>query len=199
MFRGRGAYLIESCVIVPYFPNLYEIMKSDKEWGHLSLTWKALSCRLPKLGDRKHWAPFTWQGLDEAISGENISVGCKMWIPGVGRLMAVFWCYPKISQCTSQVVLVVKNLPASVGHIRCEFHPWVRKIPWRRKWQPILVYLLGEPHRQRRLVGYSPWGCKELEHDSAQRRYGSQRWTGWWQFSGASQKYHSASILAIVG
>ena len=35
MFRGRGAYLIESCVIVPYFPNLYKIMKSNKEWGAL--------------------------------------------------------------------------------------------------------------------------------------------------------------------
>ena len=70
-----------------------------------------------------------------------------MWIPGVGRLMAVFWCHPKISQCTSQVVLVVKNLPASAGDIRCEFHPWVRKIPWSRKRQPILVYLLGESHR----------------------------------------------------
>ena len=54
----------------------------------------------------------------KAISGGNISVGFKMWIPGVGRLMAVFWCHPEISQCTSQVVLVVKNVPASAGDIR---------------------------------------------------------------------------------
>ena len=34
---------------------------------------------------------------------------------------------------------------------------------WRRKWQPLLVFLPGESHGQRSLVGYSPWGCKE-EH-----------------------------------
>ena len=38
--------------------------------------------------------------------------------------------------------------------------PWVGKIPWRRAWQPTPVYLLGESHEQRRLAGYSPWGCK---------------------------------------
>ena len=30
-------------------------------------------------------------------------------------------------------------------HKRHEFDPWVRKIPWRRVWQPIPVFLLGEP------------------------------------------------------
>ena len=35
--------------------------------------------------------------------------------------------------------------------------------PWRRKWQPIPVFLLGEFHRQRNLAGYSPWGRKELD------------------------------------
>ena len=28
---------------------------------------------------------------------------------------------------------------------RCGFHPWVRKIPWRRKWQPTSVFCLGKP------------------------------------------------------
>ena len=46
---------------------------------------------------------------------------------------------------------------------RLGFHPWVRKIPWRRKWQPNPVFLLGESHGQRSLVGYSPWGHKELD------------------------------------
>ena len=34
---------------------------------------------------------------------------------------------------------------------------------WRRKWQPIPVFLPGEFHGQRSLVGYSPWGCKESD------------------------------------
>ena len=43
------------------------------------------------------------------------------------------------------------------------FDPWVRKIPWRSKWQPTPVFLPGESHGQRSLVGYSPRGCKESD------------------------------------
>ena len=37
---------------------------------------------------------------------------------------------------------------------RFRFNPWVRKIPWRRKWQPIPVFLPGKSHGQRSLAGY---------------------------------------------
>ena len=40
---------------------------------------------------------------------------------------------------------------------------WHRKILLRRKWQPTPVFLPGKFHRQRSLVGYSPWGHKELD------------------------------------
>ena len=43
------------------------------------------------------------------------------------------------------------------------FNPWVRKIPWSRKWQPIPVFLPGKFHGQRSRKGYTPWGCKELD------------------------------------
>ena len=43
------------------------------------------------------------------------------------------------------------------------FDPWSRKIPWRRKWQPTLVFLPGKSRGQRSLVGYSEWGHKELD------------------------------------
>ena len=54
----------------------------------------------------------------------------------------------------------VKHLPAvwETG-----FDPWVRKIPWRRKWQPTPVFLPGKSHGRRSLVGYSPWGRKESD------------------------------------
>ena len=42
-------------------------------------------------------------------------------------------------------------------------HPWVRKIPWNRKWLPTLVFLPGEYHEQRSLVCYSPWSHKESD------------------------------------
>ena len=64
----------------------------------------------------------------------------------------------------SQVALVVKNPPANAG--RCKrrgFNPWVRKIPWRRAWQLAAVFLPGESHGQRSLVGCSPRGRKESD------------------------------------
>jgi len=42
------------------------------------------------------------------------------------------------------VVLLVKNLPANAGDMRGRFDPWIRKIPWRRAWQPIPVFLSGK-------------------------------------------------------
>ena len=36
---------------------------------------------------------------------------------------------------------------------RCGFDPWIRKIPWRRTWQPTPVSLLGASRGQRSLVG----------------------------------------------
>ena len=49
---------------------------------------------------------------------------------------------------------------------RHEFNPWVRKIPWRRAWQPTLVFL-SESYGQRSLAGYSPWGRKESDMTEA--------------------------------
>jgi len=46
---------------------------------------------------------------------------------------------------------------------RCRCDPWVRKIPWRRKWQPAPRLLPGESHGQRSLAGYSPWDHKKSD------------------------------------
>ena len=61
-------------------------------------------------------------------------------------------------QAASLVAQTVKNLPTMQ---RPRFNPWVRKIPWGREWLPTPVFLPGEFHGQRKLVGHSPWGCKE--------------------------------------
>ena len=53
------------------------------------------------------------------------------------------------------------------------FDLWVKKIPWRRKWQSTPVFLPGKSNEQRSLAGYSPWGHKkarELEHDLATKQ-----------------------------
>ena len=48
---------------------------------------------------------------------------------------------------------------------RYRFHPWIRNLPWRRKWQPTSSFLPGKFHGQRSLVGYSPWGYKRVRHN----------------------------------
>ena len=60
----------------------------------------------------------------------------------------------------SLVAQMKKNLSAVR---RPGFNPWIGKMPWRREWLPTPVFLPGEFHGQRSLVGYSPWGCKELD------------------------------------
>ena len=79
-----------------------------------------------------------------------ISVGYeRIWVRG--------WCLPNGS--------AVKTLPAMQEIQRCELNPWVRKIPWRRKWSPTPVFLPGESHGQRRLGSNSPWGHKRVRHN----------------------------------
>ena len=57
----------------------------------------------------------------------------------------------------SQVALVVKNPPASAGDIRAEgLIPGFGRSPWSSTWQPTQVFIPGESHGQRSLVGYSP-------------------------------------------
>ena len=59
---------------------------------------------------------------------------------------------------------MVKNLLANAGDLkRCMFYPWVGNIPCRRVWQPTPVFLSGESHGQRSLVGYSPKGHKQSD------------------------------------
>ena len=57
-----------------------------------------------------------------------------------------------------------KESTCNVGDTgRHGLNPQVGKIPWRRAWQTIPVFLPGKLHGQRNLVGYSPWGHKELD------------------------------------
>ena len=48
----------------------------------------------------------------------------------------------------AEVALVVKNLLPVKGWKRGSLDPWVRKVPWRRKWQPTPEFLPGESHRE---------------------------------------------------
>ena len=74
-------------------------------------------------------------------------------------------------------------LPGGLGRkestCNAGFNSWVRKIPWRKKWQPTPVFLPGKSHGQRSLVGYSPWDRKELDNWAANSNDPSSRHNEW--------------------
>ena len=57
---------------------------------------------------------------------------------------------------------MVKNLPVMQ---KTQVRSLGQEDPWRRKWQPTPVFLPGESHGERSLVGYSPWGSQKVGHD----------------------------------
>ena len=69
--------------------------------------------------------------------------------------------------------LVAQTLKNLLQCRRPGFDSWVRKIPWRRIWQPTPVFLPEESHGQRSLAGYSPRGRKES--DTTEQLKGSSR------------------------
>ena len=78
----------------------------------------------------------------------------------------------------SLVAQMVKNLPTMQETQVCF---WVGKIPWRRAWQPTPVFLPGESHEQRSLVGYSPWGHKKSNTTEQQSPSFSHVSADWFQ------------------
>ena len=83
-------------------------------------------------------------------------------------------------ECVTSTPIIRPNLAGLWGYLggasdkestgqcrRCRFSPWVRKIPWRRAWQPTPVFLPGKSHGQRSLVGYSPQSHKESDTTEA--------------------------------
>ena len=59
---------------------------------------------------------------------------------------------------TCNIALWLTSRESACQCRRRGFNPWVRKIPWRRKWQ-LQCSCLGNP-TDRSLAGYSPWSCR---------------------------------------
>ena len=95
----------------------------------------------------------------------NCVVNTVLRKEGARKFKAMKTKQNKTKQClynplrASLLVQAVKNMPA----MQTKVQSLVRKIPWRREWQPIPAFLPGEFHGQRSLVGYSPWSHKELD------------------------------------
>ena len=86
--------------------------------------------------------------------------------------MALFHSFMAEKQ-SSGASLVAQQQGIRLQCRRHGFNPRVRKISWRRKWQPIPILVPGKFHGQKSLARYSPWGQKTVKHDLAvkQQRY----------------------------
>ena len=60
-------------------------------------------------------------------------------------------------------MMVLKHCLAEFGCLFLAMPGDLWDLSWRRKWQPIPVFLPGKFHGQRSLAGYSPWDCKESD------------------------------------
>ena len=100
------------------------------------------------------------QVFQEADKVVCIPTSLRIFHPKIGKVIIAF-AYKYVFGWASQMAQVVKNPPTNAD-VR-GFNPWVGEIPWRRKWELTLVFLPGESHGQRSLVGYGPYGCKESD------------------------------------
>ena len=79
-------------------------------------------------------------------------------------------------------------------HRRCGFDPWVGKMPWRGKWQPVLISLSRRSHGQKSLVGYRPRGCQES--DTAERLSSHTHLRSWWTGFLLTEQYYSPEVAS---
>ena len=88
-----------------------------------------------------------------------------------------------------------------MSKVRHGFDPWVRKIPWRRKWQPTSVFLPGEFLEQRSLSGYTQsMGLQRVGHNRGTNTFTKVRYREVKQFAcghKASKQWNHDSNLVV--
>ena len=86
----------------------------------------------------------------------------------------------------------------SLCHLKCSSPSFLQSQsfnPWRRKWQPTLVFLPGKSHGQRSLAVYSPWGHQELD---TTERLNHQSFDSWSQKSFFPQPFTSSAVPSCL-
>ena len=117
-------------------------------------------CRLEEMG-------FEREVENEISAWANLSLRC--FLVSTWRCQVDTWIYkPALEGSGLSQWLRGKRIHLQgKSHRRCGFNPWVRKIFWRRAWQPTPVFLPGESRGQKSLAGYSPQGRKVLDMTEA--------------------------------
>ncbi|CAI9156528.1 unnamed protein product [Rangifer tarandus platyrhynchus] len=101
------------------------------------------------------------------MGGELCSMGSLLYGVCGSFKYAATSSYPAHKKVRSHFVnkgpaVVAPGFPAGStvkkpSAVQEQFDPWVKMIPWRRKWQLTPVILPEKSHGQRSLAGYSPW------------------------------------------
>ena len=92
------------------------------------------------------------------IKGIGENFGCDVYVYGLDgsddhMVVSLSLGFPGKAQRVKRLPTVKQTQVWSLG----------QEIPWRRKWQPNPVFLPGKSYGQKSLVGYTPWGHKELD------------------------------------
>ena len=154
-------------------PLPYSCLENPKDGG----AWQAAVHGIARVGHDwatslslftfMHWRR-KWQPTPVFLPGESQGwgslVGCRLW----GRTESCPSSSKSFSLSLSLSWYII-GFPGGASSKESTYqhrswlirdavsiNPWVRKIPWRRPWQPSSVFLPGESHGQRSLVGYSP-------------------------------------------
>ena len=147
---GRlGSPLIPGCV--GHGSLLHQSMQAKKDTSASKIE-VSIFCSIITEVKSLNVARFYW--LKSSCLRGNITQGSEYWEVEITR--------DHLTDCLLPRWLSGKE-PACQCR-RCGFNPWVGKIPWKRKWQPTPVFLPGEFHGQRNLMGYSPCG-RRVRHD----------------------------------
>ena len=88
--------------------------------------------------------------------------------PVAGKSSLPFFCRELFLSIPRRMLGLPADSEDRESICQCRRHrvnPWVRKIPWRRAWQPTPAFLPRESHGQRSLVSYSPWAHKRVRHN----------------------------------
>ena len=140
-------------------------LKADRQWCFSILCEESVWLSKLQMYYPWHWFINPWGSpsgglLSFSLCGYSQPPPCTpeqplfFWVRGFGE--------SQISPCHARASLVAQWWRIRLQFRRRSLHSWVRKMPWRRKWQPTPIFLPRESHGWRRLVGYNPRGPKEL-------------------------------------
>ena len=135
------------CTLIPV-DNLH---KTNKKW-----------LIFPFLPHKRKCIPHLYQ--------PPLKSGCLIAISQIPEFICYYSFISSLVSFTQNITglwqfLVAQTVRICLQHRRPEFDPWVRKIPWKREWQPTPIFLPGKFHGQRNMAGLQFMGSQTVRRD----------------------------------